>query len=170
MSVEFRRVYDEHFAFVWRVLRRFGVADADIADVAQEVFIVVHRQLPKFEGRSKLTTWLFAISWRVYQDRRKKRAEEPMAEIELQALAPAVSSDDPVEAQQDAALLERVLAQIAEPFRTVFILFELEELEMLEIAELLTIPSGTVASRLRIARGHFAAAVKRIDAAEAQHA
>ena len=42
-QADFRAIYDEHFAFVWRSLRRLGIAAADISDAVQEVFLVVHR-------------------------------------------------------------------------------------------------------------------------------
>src|SRR5688572_631436 len=52
-----RQIFDEHARYVWRTLRHLGVADADLEDVCQEVFVTVHRKLPEFEGRSKLRTW-----------------------------------------------------------------------------------------------------------------
>jgi len=55
-AVTFEEVYRAHVAFVWRSLRRLGIREEDAADAAQEVFIVVHRKLPEFAGRSKLTT------------------------------------------------------------------------------------------------------------------
>src|SRR5262245_65871367 len=67
----FREVYDEHFRFVWRSLRRLGVRESDVADAVQDVFVVVHRRLGDFEGRSKVTTWLYGICYRVAKDRRR---------------------------------------------------------------------------------------------------
>jgi RNA polymerase sigma factor (sigma-70 family) len=67
-----RILYDENFAFVWRALRRLGVPDSDLADVLQEVFVVVHRKLGEFEGRSQVTTWLFRIAFRAARDRRNR--------------------------------------------------------------------------------------------------
>src|SRR5262245_32765877 len=59
MSLEFERVYETHFDFVWRSLRLLGVDDAALEDAAQDTFSVVSRQLDAFEGRSALRTWLF---------------------------------------------------------------------------------------------------------------
>ena len=73
LSVTFEQVYKEHFAFVWRSLRRLGVREEDANDAAQEVFIVVHRKLGEFSGRSKLTTWLYGICFRVASERRRAR-------------------------------------------------------------------------------------------------
>ena len=54
----FPEVYEAHAATVLRTLRRLGVRDGDVEDVAQEVFVVVHRKLPEFAGRSSLKTWV----------------------------------------------------------------------------------------------------------------
>lgn len=61
----FTQVYQSHAPMAWRSLRRLGVPDAEVADAAQEVFVVVHRKLDGFEGRSSLTTWLTGICLRV---------------------------------------------------------------------------------------------------------
>ena len=72
----FDQIYAQHFAFVWRVLRTFGVAEAALEDAAQDVFVVVHRRLPEFEGRSAITTWLFAIARRVAGSHRRRVTRE----------------------------------------------------------------------------------------------
>ena len=69
--MNFRAFYDEHVALVWRTLFRLGVAKADLPDALQEVFLVAYRKLPEFEGRSKPSTWLVSICYRVAGDRRR---------------------------------------------------------------------------------------------------
>ena len=66
-------VYRAHVGFVWRVLRRLGVEDAALEDVVHDVFLVVHRRLADFEGRSAVTTWLYGIARRVAADYRRRR-------------------------------------------------------------------------------------------------
>ena len=61
----FDNVYDTYFPYVWRSVQRLGVPAASTDDVAQEVFMVVHRRLAEFEGRSTLKTWLYGIALRV---------------------------------------------------------------------------------------------------------
>ena len=79
-------VYREHFRFVWRSLRRLGIHERDAQDATQEVFLVVHRKLGEFEGRSQMTTWLFGICLRVVRNRKRKHSarfevhDEGMAE------------------------------------------------------------------------------------------
>src|SRR4051812_35575573 len=72
----FREVYDENFAFVWRAVANRGVPAAAMDDVVQEVFLVVHRKLDDFEGRSTLRTWLGGIVRRVVADHKKKRGNQ----------------------------------------------------------------------------------------------
>jgi RNA polymerase sigma-70 factor (ECF subfamily) len=164
----FEEVYRAHFAFVWRSLRRLGIREEDAADTAQEVFIVVHRKLPEFAGRSKLTTWLYGVCFRVASERRRARPRAPLAAQEAEALVgrpadPAATA----ERNQGLAMLERVLDRMPDEQRAVFCLFELEGMTGEEIAEALEIPLGTAYSRLRLARGAFAAATAELAGAGA---
>jgi RNA polymerase sigma-70 factor (ECF subfamily) len=167
-EAEFRRIYDEHFRFVWRSLRRLGVAERDAPDAVQEVFVVVHRKVGEFEGRSKMTTWLFAIAMRVAQDR-KKRAHL-RREITIEGLPePADSGADIIahhDRQEARALIESILDEMPIEQRAVFVLFELDGMSGDEIADLLDVPVGTVRSRLRLARSAFRDALARHEARE----
>lgn len=162
-----KEVYDEHFRFVWRSLRRLGVRDADVSDVAQDVFLVVHRKLTEFEGRSKMTTWLFAICMNVARDWRRAGARRETPDGGEAAGRKRDSSSDlgaELERRDRLEVLEGVLDQLGEEQRTVFALFELEGMGGLEIAELLDIPVGTVHSRLRLAREDFRKITTRLRA------
>ncbi|WP_437974045.1 sigma-70 family RNA polymerase sigma factor [Sorangium sp. So ce295] len=69
-------IFEENAAYVWRVLRRLGVGEADVEDVCQEVFLTVHRKLDTFDGSSALRTWLYGICLRLaseYRQRRRRR-------------------------------------------------------------------------------------------------
>ena len=70
-----------------------------------------------------------------------------------------------LESRQRARLAEAILDKLPEPQRVVFVLFELEEMSGQDIAELLSIPVGTVRSRLRLARETFSREVKRLSLA-----
>ena len=70
--MDFRKIYDEHVAFVWRSLRRLGVAESSLKDAVQDVFVVVHRRLGEWQGRAAVTTWLFAIARRVASGYRRR--------------------------------------------------------------------------------------------------
>jgi DNA-directed RNA polymerase specialized sigma24 family protein len=89
--LSFADIYREHFDLVWRSLRHLGVTPPALDDAVQEVWMVVYRQLPQFEGRSRVTTWLFGVALNVARSqRRKNRASysvEPLPE-EMASRAP----------------------------------------------------------------------------------
>ena len=166
----FREVYDEHFRFVWRTLRRLGVRESDVADAVQDVFVVVHRRLGEFEGRSKVTTWLYGICFRVAKDRR--RLAHVRREVDDASGSLAERGDERVdvaaeaEKKQGLELLETILDEMPLEQRAVFTLFELESMTGDQIAEMLELPLGTVYSRLRIARDVFKRSLGRLQARE----
>src|SRR3954462_11029337 len=86
----FDEVYAANVAFVWRVLRTFGVPEPGLEDEAQDVFVVVHRRLAEWGGRAAITTWLFAIARRVASAHRRKHAG---ARTELLTDEPAGGAD-----------------------------------------------------------------------------
>lgn len=163
----FDDVYAAHGAFVWRVLRRLGVHEADVADVAQEVFLVVHRRLGSFDGACAVQTWLFAICQRTASGyrRRAHRKHETLA-AETPEVASEPGQADAVAERQARALLDRALDALDEDQRAVFVLFELEQLAMTEVAAMAGCPLKTAYSRLYAARARVTEAVER--AARAQ--
>src|SRR5262245_53713077 len=123
----FKEVYEEQFRFVWRSLRRLGVRESDVADAVQDVFIVVHRRLDEFEGRSKVSTWLYGICYRVARDRRRLSHVRRQVDDEA-AVADRVDEKVDVAAEaerrQGLAMLESILDEMPIEQRAVFTLFE----------------------------------------------
>lgn len=168
---DFRALYDAHFDFVWRSLRRLGVREPDVLDLAQKVFLTAHVKLAEFEGRSLVSTWLFGIAQRVASDYRRSaliRREVSTDNAELEAVT-TCQEDFSAEsdARRRARAAEAILNKLPEPQRTVFVLFELEEMSGQDIATLLNISVGTVRSRLRLARDAFRREVKRLSTIDA---
>src|SRR5260221_348536 len=90
-QVDFEQVYRANFRLVCRVLRSLGVRDADLLDVTQDVFLVVHRQLPTYEGRAQLSTWLFSICRWVTCDYRRSSPITREVVVEMRDLARTLS-------------------------------------------------------------------------------
>ena len=67
----FAEVYRDYFDFVWRSVRALGTRHGAVEDVVQEIFVVVHRRLPEFEGRSTMRTWLSKIVLNVVRHHRR---------------------------------------------------------------------------------------------------
>jgi RNA polymerase sigma-70 factor, ECF subfamily len=158
-------IHAEHADFVWVTLQRLGVRDADIEDLLQEVFVVVHRRLHTFDGSSRMTTWLFGISVRVaaaYRRRAHRRREDIGDPPE--AVDDAATPEEVVAERQARARLQAILDAMDLEKRALFVMFEIDEVPCSEIAELLGLPIGTVYSRLHAARADFEAALRRFEA------
>ena len=155
----FDAVYTAHVAFVWRVLRTFGVADAQLEDAVQDVFIVVHRRLPEWEGRAAITTWLFAIARRVASSHRRRKAGTRTETMTVDPEGPADTFAEMSRAQASATVMS-ILERMDEDKRIVFALVELEQLSVPEVARMLELNLNTAYSRLRLARAAFELAVK----------
>lgn len=168
-------VYEDHFDFVWRSMGRLGVDPSAVEDAAQDVFVIAHRRLAEFQGRSSIKTWLFGIALRVAHDyrraARRKRSHGfvPEAEVDTTEVADEVAPS-PLEAAtrgQAVARLHAILAELDEDRRAVFILAELEQMQAPEIAEAVGVNLNTVYTRLRAARQKFNEAVERYKARDA---
>lgn len=170
--LSFEEVYDEHAELVWRALRRLGVPEASVDDALQDVFVVVHRRLADFEGRSSLRTWLFGIALGVARNHRRsarRRAPEGALAAEVDDDLPAPDSKGPegrVQSAEAVRTLYALLDQLDEDKRTVFVLADLEEMTAPEIAATLSLNLNTVYARIRAARLAFEQAVARHRAQE----
>jgi RNA polymerase sigma-70 factor, ECF subfamily len=159
-----RQVFDEHAAYVWRALRHLGVPESELDDYCQEVFLVVHRQLPTFEGRSKLRTWIYGICLRVASDRRRRaRVRNERTEADPARGLAEPSGLAPDERAQARSTLLKLLDGLDEDKRTVLVLYEIEGLAMSEIAELLACPLQTAYSRLHAARARLATLAQELE-------
>lgn len=161
-AVDFSSVYDAHVDFVWSMLRRLGVGPEVLEDAVQDVFVVVHRQLPAFQGRSTLRTWVGGIAVRVASEHRRRARRAGRCEpIEAGERIPCGRGgpEELAAAARAWARLERLLDGLDEDQRTVFVLSALEELSAPEVAQIVGAPLNTVYSRLRLARAKLEAAM-----------
>jgi RNA polymerase sigma-70 factor, ECF subfamily len=156
---DFRALFDAHCAFVWRVLARHGVPERELPDACQEVFLVVHRRLREFEGRSSIRTWLYGIAVRVALGMRRRvhHTREELGDV---------GHEEGVEPEQEHTLSRRrqlelvgvALEALPAEQREVFALYELEGMSMAEVAVALGVPENTALYRLHAARD----AIKRV--------
>ncbi len=152
-ALDVATVFRENLPFAFRALRRLGVAEADIDDVCQEVFVVVMRRLADFEGRSQVRTWIYGICARTASDYRKRapRRREVLTDTPPERVEPKGPHEYATESEA-RDLLDRILAQLDDDKRAVFVLYEIEELPMAEVAQALECPLQTAYSRLHAAR------------------
>jgi RNA polymerase sigma-70 factor (ECF subfamily) len=163
-------IHEAHAGFVWLSLQRLGVADADVEDLLQEVFVVVHRRLSSFDRSSRITTWLFGICLRVaaaYRRRAFRRRERAVADVPEEPAPDDANPEQAAVARQARARLGAALDLMDLEKRALFVMFEIDEVPCEAIAEMLSIPLGTVYSRLHAARKDFDRALARLEAREA---
>jgi len=152
---DFADLFLAHASFVWRVLRRLGVPDADAEDALQEVFLVVHRKLPTYEDRGSLRAWLFTIARQVASRHRRSAVRRKRREhIPLPAVPPTDPHEEAVR-REAAAMVRDFLEQLDEPRGLVFFLADVEGMAVTEIASSLDVNLNTVYGRLRAARLRF---------------
>lgn len=159
----------DHYAQVWRMLRRLGVDEACADDAAQEVFIVLSRKLADVRPGSE-RPFLLGSAVRIAANyRRSWRVRHEVTDE--QALAkqrdPGPSAEQLLDNKRLRQALDELLEGWPDDIRTAFVLFELEGLSVPEISQLTETKTGTVASRLRRARELFQIGVKRLRARSA---
>jgi RNA polymerase sigma-70 factor (ECF subfamily) len=150
---DFRALFEQHAAFVWRVLQRHGVPPRDLDDACQEVFLVLFRRSAEFAGRSSLRTWMYGIAVRVALGLRRRAyfRRELLTDQVPERVGPGDAFDDSLR-NEAQALLAAALAALTRAHREVLVLYELEGMTLAEVAATLSIPEGTALSRLYAAR------------------
>lgn len=163
VHLDLDEIYRQHFAFVWRSVKRLGVRDEALDDVVQEVFVIVHRRLGDFEGRSAIRTWLFGIALRTARDHRRSLARKgPDSAIDPDTLeAASLGPGETMEKAEAVRLLYAILDELDDERREMFVMAELEQMTMPDIATTLGINVNTAYARLRAARQAFEAALAR---------
>lgn len=161
------RAVRDCFQFIWRCLRRFGVGSEDaVDDAAQRVFeIAAQKRELIVPGKERAFFFKTAVLVAAEARRAARRTrEEPDSGAMLSVADPSPNPELLLDRCRSRKLLDSVLEQLPLELRAVFVLFELEGLATPEIAELLDLPLGTAASRLRRAREEFQLEVKRLQA------
>lgn len=158
------RMFNDHHAFIWRLLRRLGLNRGGADDAAQQVFLVAAERIVDIQdGRER--AFLFGTALRVARSTSRNQ-QRWVLEDDMDARNGGLPRPEDLADQRRAVdLMSRILATLQHDLATVFILAELEGQTMPEVSSLLEIPLGTATSRLRRAREAFRAAVAAFEAA-----
>lgn len=149
----FRRLVERHHRRIYHIARRMLGDPEGAEDVVQETFLSAFKSLPRFEGRSRFSTWITTIA--MNRCRNQIRAAATARAVPLADDPPAPPSASPeaqAGARELAVHLERALAELAPEHREVILLRDVEGLPYDAIAEALGLETGTVKSRLHRAR------------------
>ena len=161
----FDRLVTKHRGKIYAMILNMVKNDADAWDLSQEAFIKAWKALPKFEARSRFSTWLFRICHNVVYDWLRKRRIQGDGELNDEvfdsaridpgaATAPSQDKrpDDALEQSELRAQLDDAIGKLSEQHREVILLREVQGLDYKEIAEIIGSSLGTVMSRLHYAR------------------
>jgi RNA polymerase sigma-70 factor (ECF subfamily) len=165
-KIRLERMFRSHHELIWRTLRRLGLSADLAADMTQQAYLIAAERLSDIRSGSE-RAFLFstAIGLARTNFRRSQRCQL-QSDMDLH-VDPDLRAEQVTNRCSAVELMDRVFAKTDPDLVTVFVLFELEGLSAPEIAQLVDIPVGTVASRLRRARATFRAAARRMEVAYA---
>ena len=144
-----------HYDLVHAVCRRIAGGTRGADDAAQEAMIGIIHGLPRFDGRSSVSTWMYRIATNAALDELRRRRRRPALHV-VDDDGPPHEEMDPVahrrvDAVVDRLALDDALGRLPDEFRAAVVLRDVADLDYAEIAKVLDVPVGTVKSR--IARG-----------------
>jgi RNA polymerase sigma-70 factor (ECF subfamily) len=147
---EFEQIVSLHYEALYRFAFSLTHTEADAGDLTQQTYYIWATKGHQLQDRTKVKSWLFTILYREFLGIHKRAARFPHVELsEADADLPAISPE--VVNNLDGAQVLELLAQVPEPYRGALSLFYLEDYSYKEIADILSVPLGTV--RSRISRG-----------------
>jgi RNA polymerase sigma-70 factor (ECF subfamily) len=153
-----KQLFEQHAAFVAKFIVRMGVPRVDVDDLLQEVFLVAHRLGGYQPGPAKPTTFLASVAVKLVRTERRKRRVRSFVEADDERVQLARAPGDPeqdVADRQQLGELKRIVEQLDDDKRAVFVLADLHGETVVSIASGLGIPVDTAYSRLRAARIAF---------------
>jgi RNA polymerase sigma-70 factor (ECF subfamily) len=162
----FEALYRAESGYVLHSLRRLGVEERDVEDIAHDTFVVVARKFADYDAARPLRPWLFGIAFRVALDyRRSARVRRERLDFPHEAqdaLDVRPTADAHVERADAQRLVLAALETLRLEARALLILHDIDDVPVPEIATALGIPLNTAYSRLRLARAQFEAAVREL--------
>ncbi len=153
----YRFLVEKHKNLVWHIALKLVDRQEDAEDLCQEVFLRVFRDIGKFRGEAKLSTWIGAITYNMCVGHLRKKGREIMVPIDdytpiTRGKAATENAEQAMDRKSLKKLIHRVIESLPVQYRTVITLFYLEELSYKEIEEITGMPDGTVKSYLNRGR------------------
>jgi RNA polymerase sigma-70 factor (ECF subfamily) len=142
------------FTLVLRMLQDYQEA----SEITQEAFLAAWLGLPSFRGEARFATWLYRIVYhcclRQLERRKRERALQAVmqAEIILEGMNEEKQAEDSIELRDRQAIVREQLEKLPTKYRSVLILRHLQEMTYEEMADILTMPIGTIKTHLFRAR------------------
>lgn len=158
----FARLFQEHAQMLWKTAVSVMGNEDEAADMLQETAVKAWMSIPKFDGKSKLSTWLIRILLnRCFDELRSRKKAIPYAEMpcpeDAQGAFRAIQSqaEDGISRQNDRMDIDSAMSRLRRNDRLILTLFYVNDMPISEIASALGIAEGAVRTRLARARTRF---------------
>jgi len=160
----FPRIVDQYSQSLYWKIRSIVLAHEDADDVLQNTFLKAWKSLPTFQGKAKLSTWLYriAINESLGFLRHQKTAALSSADADL-SVAYRLLADDYFDGDKSQAVLQEAIATLPDVQRTVFTLRYYDEMKYSEISEILGTSEGSLKASYHIAVQKITDYVKRYE-------
>jgi RNA polymerase sigma-70 factor, ECF subfamily len=142
------------FNLVFRMLQQYEEAN----EVTQETFLAAWQGIPSFRGDARFSTWLYRIAYNcaLKQLEQRKRDKELQVVVQAEQIAASIGQEQRVDAALETharqTMVQEQLSQLPAKYRIVLILRHLQEMTYEEMAQILTMPIGTIKTHLFRAR------------------
>lgn len=148
-ELDFGKIYADSKNNVWKLVSRYVFLREDREDLFQEIYLSVHKALPRFRGEASINTWIYRIAVNTAVNYSKRQNRYKWVKKMLGSLR--VIEEDVREAATDVQAL-KPLEKLNPRQRMILLLADVEEKKLDEIAKTMNIPVGTVKSNLHRAR------------------
>jgi RNA polymerase sigma-70 factor (ECF subfamily) len=159
--------FDGELDYIFATLKRLGAAPYEVEDLAQEVFVVLHRNWRTLDTDRPLRPYLFGVAFRILYAHRRRRARE-ILRADVDADDGALGPEGSLQSKQSVALLMAALEHLPMSRRAVVVMHDLGDVPIIEVARSLSITRFGAYARLRKGRRELAAAVRRLSRGEAR--
>jgi RNA polymerase sigma-70 factor (ECF subfamily) len=153
--------FERELNYVFETLQRLGASPSEVEDLAQEVFVVLHRNWPTLDTTRPIRPYIFGVAFRIVCAHRRRRAREtPYAGLDPED--GATGPEGSLQSKESIVLLMTALDRVPLPRRAVIILHDLDGVPVADVARRLSISRFGTYARLRKGRRELAAAVQRL--------
>jgi len=153
--------FDRELDYLFETLQRLGAGPREVEDLAQEVFLVLHRNWPTLDLTRPLRPYLFGVAFRVVCAHRRRRARE-IPHPSVDAPDVGINPEGVLQSKQSVELLTAALERVPLPRRAVVVMHDLDGVPIADVARRLSISRFGAYARLRKARKELASAVRRL--------
>jgi RNA polymerase sigma-70 factor (ECF subfamily) len=152
-TTAWRALYDRHFPDVERLVASLGIVDAEADDICQEIFVIIYKNLARFRGEARLSTWIYRLATReAIRFARRRRLVRGLTELFARDKRETPRADWSESEAGRRHYLRQLLDRLPPERRLALVLYEIEGVPVNEIARISDCAENTVWTRLHRAR------------------